>query len=139
MVRAYSRLRQVLDEQHLTIPELHRRIREQGLRVNLKSLYRLSKDQQPLQRLNLSVAGAICQVFAIPLTELITFEKPRSRLRRLAPSKQKRLELLMALNNDGKLTTAERQELRDLVQEAESITLANARTLASQRQGLATP
>jgi hypothetical protein len=66
MVNAFSQLRRVLREQNMTVPELQRRIQQRGLRVNLKSLYRLSNDRQPLQRLDLRVAGAICQVFAVP-------------------------------------------------------------------------
>jgi Cro/C1-type helix-turn-helix DNA-binding protein len=139
MVHAFSRLKRVLDEQNLTVPALHRRLLEQGLRINVKSLYRLSNDRQPLQRLDLRVAGAICQVFALSLSELITFEAPRRKLRRLAAAKQKRLDALMARSNEGKLTPSEGQELRALVREAEEIMLDNARHLAEQRQLLATP
>ena len=139
MVHAFSRLKRVLDEQNMTVHALHRQLREQGLRINVKSLYRLSNDRQPLQRLDLRVAGAICQVFDLQLSELITFEAPQRKLRRLAAGKQKRLDALMARNNDGKLTTAEGQELRALVREAEEIMLDNARQLAEQRQQLATP
>jgi hypothetical protein len=139
MLHAFSRLKRVLDEQNMTVPALHRRLLDQGLRVNVKSLYRLSDHRQPLQRLDLRVAGAICQVFALPLSELITFEAPQRKLRRLAAVKQKRLDALMTRSNDGKLTTAEGQELRALVREAEEIMLNNARQLAEQRQQLATP
>ncbi len=139
MVNAISRLKRILDEQNMTVPELHRRLRRQGLRVNVKSLYRLSNDRQPLQRLDLRVAGAICRLFALPLSELIAFEAPGRKLRRLAAGKQKRLDALMARSNDGRLTDAEGQELRALVREAEEIMLDNARQLAEQRQQLATP
>jgi hypothetical protein len=138
MVQAFSRLKRVLAEQNLTVPELHRRMEQQGLRINLKSLYRLSNDRQPLQRLDLRVAGAICQVFALPLSELIVFTTPGNKLRRLAARKQKRLEALMARNNEGLLTDAEEKELRALVREAEEIMLDNARQLAEQREQLAT-
>ncbi len=138
MLRAYSRLKQVLKERNVTVPELYRLMRKQGLRVNVKSLYRLSNEVQPLRRLDLNVAGAICQVFTLPLSELITFETPRKKLRRLAAARQKRLETLMAGNNEGRLTNAELQELRALVREAEEIMLDNARHLAEQRQRLAT-
>ncbi len=138
MLRAYSRLKQVLKERNVTVPELYRLMRKQGLRVNVKSLYRLSNEVQPLRRLDLNVAGAICQVFTLPLSELITFETPRKKLRRLAAARQKRLETLMAGNNEGRLTNAELQELRALVREAEEIVLDNARHLAEQRQQLAT-
>ena len=139
MVHAFSRLKRVLDERHMTVPELHRHLLKRGLRINLKSLYRLSDDRQPLQRLDLRVAGAICQTFTLPLSELIAFEAPDKKLRRLAAGKQKRLDALMARSNEGTLTKAERQELRALVREAEEIMLDNARRLAEQRQRLAEP
>jgi hypothetical protein len=139
MVQAFSRLKRVLDEQNMTVPALHRRLRAQGLRINLKSLYRLSNDRRPLQRLDLRVAEAICQAFTLPLSDLIAFEEPQRKLRRLTAAKQKRLDALMARNNDGRLTDTEMQELRELVREAEEIMLDNARRLAEQRQQLATP
>jgi Cro/C1-type HTH DNA-binding domain len=138
MVQAFSHLKRVLAERNMTVLKLHRHLLRKGLRVNLKSLYRLSNDRQPLQRLDLRVAGAICQVFALPLSELIVFESPRKKLRRLAAWKQKRLDTLMAQNNEGALTDAEEQELRALVREAEDILLDNARQLAEQREKLAT-
>jgi Cro/C1-type HTH DNA-binding domain len=137
MVQAYSQLRRVLAEQKVTIPELQRRMEQQGLRVNLKSLYRLSDDRQPLHRLDLRVAGAICQHFQMSLAELIAFEKPGRKLRRLAGVKQKRLDTLMARNNEGMLTDTEQAELQTLAQEAEEIMLDNARILAGQRQQVA--
>jgi hypothetical protein len=70
---------------------------------------------------------------------LIAFETPRQKLRRLSAVKQKRLDALMAKNNEGSLTTAEGHELRALVREAEEVLLDNARTLAGQRQQLTTP
>lgn len=136
MLQAYSRLKRVLKDQNMTVPELHRRVRQQGWRINLKSLYRLSNDQVPLQRLDLRVAGAICQLFTLPLSELIGFATPRNKLRRLASRKQKRLDVLMLSNNEGKLTGAERRELRELVREAEDIMLDNARQLEGQRHKL---
>jgi len=139
MVQAFSHLKRVLTERNMTVLELHRHLLGKKLRVNLKSLYRLSNDQQPLQRLDLRVAGAICQMLALPLSELIVFETPRRKLRRLTAGKQKRLDTLMAQNNEGKLTDAEKQELRALVREVEAITLDNARQLAEQREKLATP
>jgi hypothetical protein len=139
MVQAFSRLQRVLSDRNMTVPELHRRMAEQGLRINLKSLYRLSNDRQALQRLDLRVAGAICQVFDLPLSELIAFEASGRKLRHLAAGKQKRLDVLMSKNNEGNLTSADRQELRELVHEAEEITLDNARRLANQRQQLTTP
>jgi len=54
-----------------------------------------------------------------------------ARLQRLSADKQRRLDLLMTGNNEGRLTPAEREELQDLVREAEAIALSNARNLTS--------
>ena len=137
MILAYSRLKSVLEARKLTVPELHRRMQGRGWHVNLKSLYRLSNEQGPLERLDLRVAGAICEICRVPLSELISFGAPRTRLHRLAAIKQRRLGSLMAKNNEGKLSPEERAELEALVREAEEITRENARSLADQRQRLA--
>ncbi len=136
MVQAFSQLRSVLGERRMSIPELRRRLVEQGLNVNLKSLYRLVKNDQPLERLNLRIAGVMCQVCDVPLSRLITFEMTEARLRRLTAAKQRRLDALMTGNNEGRLTPAEHKELQGLVREAEAIALSNARRLASQRRSL---
>src|SRR5262245_10327887 len=117
----------------MSVSELHRRLRGSGLRVNVKSLYRLSDERQPVSRLDLRIASAICHVCDVPLSEWIVFEEDDGKLHTLAPEKQDRLETLMDRNNAGELTAAERDELRSLVREAERITLANARLLVAQR------
>src|ERR1700730_2442397 len=127
MVQAFSQLKRVLGERRMSVPELRRRLEQQGVSVNLKSLYRLVKDDQPLERLNLRVAGMICQVCGVPLSELIAFEMTESRLRHLSAAKQQRLDALMTGNNKGRLRSAERQEVDDLVRQAEEIALSNAR------------
>jgi hypothetical protein len=137
MIQAFSQLKRVLGERGMSVPELHRRLEEQGLSVNLKSLYRLVKDDQPLERLNLRVAGLICQVCEVPLSRLIAFEMENVRLRRLSAAKQLRLDELMAGHNEGRLTAAQCKELRGLVRETEEIALDNARRLASRRRSLA--
>jgi hypothetical protein len=137
MMQAYSHLKRILEDQNMTVPELHRRMRRRGMHVNLKSLYRLSNDQETLQRLDLRLAGALCEFFTLPLADLIAFEPPRKKLQRLASAKQKRLDSLMAKNSEGELAPAERDELTALVREAEEIMVANARQLAGQRRKLA--
>jgi hypothetical protein len=138
-LNAYSRLKHLLKQQRISVPELHRRIRSGGFRVNLKSLYRLSDEDQPVHRLDMRVAGAICEVCDVPLSEWIVFEPEEGRLRMLDSDKQERLDLLMTKSSAGRLTEAERDELRTLVREAEEITLSNARLLAEQRHQLAPP
>jgi hypothetical protein len=135
-MNAYSHLKRLLKQQQISVPELHRRMRAQGLNVNVKSLYRLSDDSQPVDRLDMRVAGAICQVCAIPLSDWIVFEEETGGLRSLSVEKQTRLDTLMTRNNAGSLTDRERVELQALVREAEDLTLANARLLAQQRQRL---
>ena len=139
MVLAYSRLKRVLGDQNMSVPELHRRIQKRGLRINLKSLYRLAHDEEPLARLDLRVAGAVCEVCQVPLSELISFMPLKAKLQRLSAGKQKRLDALMGKNNDGKLNRTENEELRNLVRDAEEITLANARILAGQRTRFDSP
>jgi hypothetical protein len=135
-MNAYSRLKRLLKQRRMTVPELHRRMRTVGLYVNVKSLYRLSKDNQPVDRLDMHVAGAICRVCAVPLSDWIVFEEESVTLRTLHAESQIRLDDLMEKNNAGSLTDRERDELRALVREAEEITLANARLLAQQQQQL---
>ncbi len=126
MVQAFSQLKGVLDERGMTVPELHRRLEKQGLSVNLKSLYRLVRDDRPLERLNLRVAGLICQVCGVPLSRLIAFEIEDAQLRRLSAAKQLRLDELMDTNNEGRLAPAQRKEFQGLVRETEEIALHNA-------------
>lgn len=135
-MNAYSRLKRLLKQQRTSIPELQRRMRTQGYFVNVKSLYRLSDDTHPVDRLDMRVAGAICRVCAVPLSEWIVFEEETGSLRALASEKQGRLQTLMTKNNAGSLIEREREELQALVREAEEITLANARLLAQQQQRL---
>jgi hypothetical protein len=139
MVKAFSQLKHVLDKRGMSVADLGRQLERQGLKVNLKSLYRLVRDDQPIERLNLRVAGMICRVCEVPLSELIALEMGESRLRRLSAPKQRRLEALMAGNNECRLTPGERRELRALVGEAEEIALGNARKLARERRQLAAP
>jgi len=135
-VHAYSRLKRILKQQRLSVPELHRRMGRSGLQVNLKSLYRLNREDEPVERLDMRVAGAVCQVCAVPLSEWIVFEADNGSLRALPEEKQRRLEVLMAKNNEGPLTGEERSDLQALVREAEEIALANARILAAQSNRL---
>jgi hypothetical protein len=136
MIRAFSRLKRILNDREMSVADLRRQLEEQGLKVNLKSLYRLVKDDQPLERLNLRVAGMICRVCEVPLSELIALEITDGRLRRLPTVRQRRLDALLTVNNDGRLTPSERRELQDLVREAEEVALQNARSLASERRQL---
>lgn len=136
MIVAYSRLQQILQDRRLTVPELHRRMRQRNLDVNIKSLYRLKDAHQPLARLDLRVAGAICQLCDVTLADLVDFSGQGARLAKLSDEKQRRLGKLMDKNNEGKLTRKEQNELQELVRETQEITLHNARVLAQQQRRL---
>ena len=131
-MNAYSRLKRLLQQHRLSVPELQRRMQRQGFHVNVKSLYRLSDDLHPVDRLDMRVAGAICQVCEVSLSEWIVFEETTEALQTLSPEAQNRLEVLMSKNNEGLLTASEHEELGVRVREAEEITLTNARLLARQ-------
>lgn len=130
---AYSRLRIVLAERNLSVFQLHRRLGAAGWPVNIKSLYRLTSDT-PLQKVDLRVAGAICQECGVGIGDLITFQRPVAQLQRLEPKKQARLDELMSKNNEGKLTTAEKRQFEALADEAHRVSIENARMLLGERR-----
>ena len=136
MVRAFSQLKRILDERKMSVPELWRRLEEQSVRIDRRRLSRLTNERAPLERLDLRLAGAICQVCRVPLSALVLLDAPLSALRRLSAGKQKRLDALMAKNSTGKLSAPEREELRRLVRDAEEVALGNARRLAGQGDAL---
>jgi hypothetical protein len=136
MIMAYSRLHEVLAERSLTVPELHRRLQQRKVKVNIKSLYRLNDAQRPLARLDLRVAGAICQLCDVTLADLVDFSGEAGKLEKLSAEKQRRLDVLMRKNNEGKLSKREQAELERLVRETQEITLHNARILARHQRRL---
>lgn len=136
MIVAYSRLPKILAQRRLSVPELHRRLEQQDQGVNIKSLYRLNDARQPLTRLDLRVAGAICQLCDVTLADLVDFSGQGAKLAKLAADKQDRLDALMDKNNQGKLRRKEQRELEDLVRETQEITLHNARILTAQQRRL---
>ena len=103
MLQAYSRLKRILSKHKMTVPELHRRIRESGMSVTLKSLYRLNDGAQPLERLDLRLAGAICRACRTQLSDWIVFQKSSAKPRRLSAAKQRRLDDLLERNRNGRL------------------------------------
>jgi hypothetical protein len=58
MVQANLRHRRLLSERNISVPELHMRIRQRGMQVNLNSLYRAQSVSRngPISRRTLSVA-----------------------------------------------------------------------------------
>ena len=130
---AYSKLASILARRNLSVPALQRTLGKVGVPVNIKSLYRLAEDA-PLQKIDLRIAAAICKVCAVPFAELISFEKPQAQLHRLSAKAQARLDTLMARNNEGRLTAAEREEFLVLAEQAHQFSLANARLLLAGRR-----
>jgi len=130
---AYSRLGLILAQENVSVLALHRKLAAAGVPVNIKSLYRLA-EPLPLQKIDLRIVGAICRALDIALGDLITFDKPKAQLRRLAARPQARLDALMAKNNEGRLTATERKEFLALADQAHRISLENARTLLAERQ-----
>jgi hypothetical protein len=134
MQRAVSRLHTLLDERAMTPAQLWRRLEAQERAFDIKTVYRLADPSQPLLRLDLRLAGAICHVLGIRLDELIVFAEPTDSLESLPPPKQQRLDALLDRHDDGALSPEELAELGDLVAEAEQVALTNARRLAERRQ-----
>jgi DNA-binding Xre family transcriptional regulator len=134
---AYSRLKFLLEERALSRAELQRRLLKQERHFNAKTLYRLADPDQPLERIDLRVVGAICRVLRIGLGDLIVFAEPAAgTLATLSDQDQERLDQLMARHNEGQLVAGELDELRALVERAEALTRSNARRLAEHRRRL---
>jgi hypothetical protein len=129
----YSNLPSVLAQQKLTVSRLERKLRSLGERVNIKTLYRWTSTK-PLERIDGRITAAICSTCHVSLSDLLTLEPPKQKLLKLDKTHQDRLDRLMDKNTEGQLTAGETKELKDLVSEAEEITLENARILAAQQK-----
>jgi DNA-binding Xre family transcriptional regulator len=133
---AWSRLKSVLDRQGLTTADLVRRVSEQGDRVNAKSLYRLADPQEPLEKVDMRVIGAICQALGVGIGDLLTFEEP-TLTEDFDAAKQARMDALLTRHHaSGTFTAAEMAELQALVEEAETVARGNARRLANHKRRL---
>ena len=132
-VSLWSNLGMLLAEHNISVLALHKRLQENGVSVNLKSLYRLA-GSQPLQKFDARIVKPICLVLGIGLSELFSLEKPELSLLKLDPVTQARITNLLDKNNQGTITKRERAELERLVDKAERISLHNARALAEYRR-----
>jgi DNA-binding Xre family transcriptional regulator len=130
---AYSMLGAILARRNLSVLALQRELAKAGMSVNIKSLYRLA-DDAPVQKIDLHIAAAVCKACHVSLNDLIRFQKPKAQLRRLDSKTQSRLDALMARNNEGQLTAAERREFGVLADRAHRISIENARTLLAERR-----
>ncbi|WP_367874843.1 helix-turn-helix domain-containing protein [Luteolibacter sp. Populi] len=132
---AYSGLGPILADRDMSVRDLGEMLESRGTPVGKNTLYRLIK-QEPIDRIDLQILGALRDALGVSLDELLIFETPANTLRQIPAAKQRRLHELMARNSDGKLTKEERAEFLKLGREAEKLTLANARQLAAQRKAL---
>ena len=124
--------------QGLNTADLVRRVAEQGDRINAKSLYRMADPEEPLEKVDMRVIGAICQALGIGIADILTFDEP-TIVEDLGETKQARMDELMArhsLRSGHGLSALELTELEKLVGEAETIALGNARRLAARRRRL---
>lgn len=135
---AYSRLPSVLAKRRLKISELQKKLQAAGVKINQKSLYRLTS-AAPLQRLDTRILAAICQTCAVGIQEVISFEAPGSVLLKLDKAEQKRLDEFMSKHREGKLTPDETREFDLLSEKAHDLTMTNARMLVAQRRALNAP
>jgi hypothetical protein len=129
----WSNLGMLLAEHNMSVLALHKRLQENGVSVNLKSLYRLAVSQ-PLQKFDARIVKPICLVLGVDLSELISLEKPELILLKLDPVIQARITNLLDKGNQGTITKRERAELEGLVDKAERISLHNARALVEYRR-----
>jgi DNA-binding Xre family transcriptional regulator len=132
---AYSDLPKVLAKRRLKISDLQEKLKQAGLQVNQKSLYRLTRND-PIQKIDTRIVGAICQTCSVGIEDVITFEQPKAVLQKLSGPEQKRLDELMSKHNKGQLTAAEMREFDKISEEAHRLTIANARMLVAQRRAL---
>ncbi len=132
---AYSHLPSVLAKRRLKISDLHDKLKAAGVKVNHKSLYRLTSSA-PLHKIDTRIVGAICHTCAVGIQDLIVFERPKSVLQKFNDADQKRLDDLMTKHSEGKLNAEELREFDELSEKAHELTMANARILVSQRRVL---
>ena len=137
MQEAFSRLKWVLERQGLTTADLVRRVSEQGDRINAKSLYRLADPEEPLEKVDMRVIGAVCEALGVALGDLLTFDEPEI-IEQFGAERQARMDALMARHNGAgsALTAGDRTELEALVEQAEAVARGNARRLANRRRRL---
>lgn len=119
----------------MSVRALGELLEKRGTPVSKNTLYRLSK-AAPIDRIELQILGELRDALEVSLDDLLVFEAPPKGLQQLSASKQKRLHELMAKNTEGDLAVPEREEFLRLGREAERLTLANARQLATQRKKL---
>ncbi len=127
---AYSNLPELLAQRKSSVAELYKRLSAKGMEFDRKTLYRLAS-RKPLASISAPVLKAVCVELKVGIGDILVWEAPQPKLHRIAESMQERLSMLMGKNNEGDLTEQERAEFQQLGEEAERLSLENARMLAS--------
>ena len=125
---AYSTFPDLLVELRLTVAEAHKRLVARGFKFDKKTLYRLAS-HEPIQTISAPLIGAVCEEFKIGLDDLLVWQPPTPKLHRINEKTQARLDALMAKNNEGTITAAERKELTSLGDMVERLSMENAKML----------
>ena len=130
-IAAYSRLSQLLRDRHWNVPELQRRLLDEGVTVDRKTLYRLASNS-PLGKTEIALVGRICDVLRVGLDDFFRFAPSLpngepDEFWELPIPRVERLNELGRKNNEGSISTTERRELADLVADYETIAQHNAR------------
>jgi hypothetical protein len=116
-VAVYPRLADLLEEQHLTIQDLERRIAERfGIDVDSDGLQRLV-ERSPLRQADLELAGAAAAALGVGLDDLFTVAAlpgtDEAQWQVLDPAESRRLAAL--LDREAPLTTDEQADLAHLL------------------------
>jgi hypothetical protein len=127
----YPLVGQILAERNWSVPDLIKQLESRGYRFDRKTVYRV-KDLKPLHQINAKLVSALCEIFDLPLDQVIALQPPK--LRRLDDVADKRLTELMDKNTEGELTEAEKEELEQLGSLAQALSIQNARTLVAYRK-----
>ncbi len=129
-----SAVSSVVARKRLTVADLLRRMEENGLRFDKKTIYRLASDT-PMSSVNLRAVAAVGRALKLSdpgkLIDWSMAGQESARLRRIEVDAQTRLDELMDKNTEGTLTASERRELDKLGRQAEKLSLENARFLAA--------
>src|ERR1700751_6283111 len=100
---------------------------------NKKSLYQLPR-HHTVHKLDTAIVRAVCEALDVRLQDLIQFQKPKFELKRLDPKSQRELDRLMDKNNEGELSKSEQARFKILLDEAQRISLYNAKALLNQKR-----
>jgi hypothetical protein len=118
----------------MSVLQLHKELEKDGVSVNSKSLYRLASTSEPLQKIDVRIVKAICKRLEVAFNELIQLNEPELRLLKLDSVTQKHISQLLDKNSKGTITARERATLERLVEDAEKVSLHNARVLVEYKR-----